>query len=343
VRAAAIEQLKSRPRHDFVPLLLSGLSMPIESSFSVRTDAAGGVHYTHSLYREGQTADFSIDASLSTFQHELPGRDLVYRAAYNRVEDWTDLPYTRAEKIAAVSANKQRTYGAQAANVETQVAAANAASAAATARIIPVLSAVTEQDFATARQWWDWWQDYNEYYAGDRPVDEQVYSDAEHVTYGQPCDCIRYNPSCFVQGTPVWTKTGQRPIESLALGDLVLAQNVETGELKYKPVIGRTVRPPSPIIVIALDDEQLLTTLGHPFWVTGVGWRMAKELGDGAVLHGVAGPVRIRSCGLDPDAEAYNLVVADFNTYFVGASGVLVHDNTPRRSSRMVVPGVKAP
>jgi hypothetical protein len=40
--------------------------------------------------------------------------------------------------------------------------------------------------------------------------------------------------------------------------------------------------------------------------------------------------------------EAYNLVVADFNTYFVGETGVLVHDNTPRTPTRATVPGLAA-
>jgi hypothetical protein len=42
------------------------------------------------------------------------------------------------------------------------------------------------------------------------------------------------------------------------------------------------------------------------------------------------------------NAETYNLVVADFNTYFIGTNGVLVHDNTPRRPTRCIVPGLVA-
>jgi hypothetical protein len=140
----------------------------------------------------------------------------------------------------------------------------------------------------------------------------------------------------------VWTKTGQRPIDSLELGDLVLAQNVDTGELAYKPVIARTVRPPSAILKLSLEGEQLLTTRGHPFWVAGVGWRMAKELGDAAVLHAVTGSMTIEAVEPAGELEAFNLVVADFNTYFVGESGVLVHDNTPRRPTQTSQPGLIA-
>jgi hypothetical protein len=137
----------------------------------------------------------------------------------------------------------------------------------------------------------------------------------------------------------VWTKTGQQPIESLELGDLVLAQNIETGELAYKPVTRRTVRPPSPILTLSFGDKELQATGSHPVWVAGVGWRMAKELGDGAVLHAVTGAVRLGSIRPAGEAEAYNLAVADFNNYFVGESGVLVHDVTHRRPTLATTPG----
>ena len=138
----------------------------------------------------------------------------------------------------------------------------------------------------------------------------------------------------------MWTKTGQRAIETLEVGDLVLAQNVDTGELNYKPVIGRTVRPPSEILKLKLRGEEIQTTLGHPFWVAGVGWRMAKELEEGAILHGVTGSAQLGAVKSAEQAEAYNLVVAEFSTYFVGESGLLVHDNTPRTPTRVTVPGV---
>jgi hypothetical protein len=93
-------------------------------------------------------------------------------------------------------------------------------------------------------------------------------------------------------------------------------------------------------LVLVLGGEKLSATKGHPFWVAGVGWRMTKELQDGAVLHGIHGPVRVDGVESGEEAEAFNLVVADFDTYFVGESGVLVHDNTPRQPTKATVPGV---
>ena len=124
--------------------------------------------------------------------------------------------------IEAASRQKQSLYGHKAAMVEARVANENQASEQLNSRIIPVLNATTGKQFETARQCWDYWRDNNEYYQNEHPVDYQYYSDTDNRYYGQPYDTYRSVPLCFVKGTPVWTKTGQRPIESLELGDLVL-------------------------------------------------------------------------------------------------------------------------
>lgn len=162
--------------------------------------------------------------------------------------------------------------------------------------------------------WHRWWYDYNEvYYPRERPL--QLYL---QVT------------SCFIAGTPVTTWVGPRPIETIRPGDCVLAQDIETGELAFQPVIETTVRPPAPLLKIMADGATFYVTRGHPLWVEGQGWRMAKELKPGDMLHTPAGSLEIRQIEPWIAAEAYNLVVADFGTYFVTERRVLVHDNTLR-------------
>ena len=67
---------------------------------------------------------------------------------------------------------------------------------------------------------------------------------------------------------------------------------------------------------------------------------MAKEVAKGDRLRGVSGSFEIRSVESAGEAEAFNLIVADFNTYFVGETGLLVHDNTPRQPTQAVSPGI---
>ena len=125
----------------------------------------------------------------------------------------------------------------------------------------------------------------------------------------------------------------------------MLSQDPITGEVEYKPVLQVTVRPPSPTLKIDLGTEAVNCTPGHPFWVDGEGWRLAKQLSTGQRLHGLSGGVVIRnvekpSVQDEELSKAYNLVVADFGTFFVGQEGILVHDNTDRRPTAAQVPGL---
>ena len=129
-------------------------------------------------------------------------------------------------------------------------------------------------------------------------------------------------------------------IESIVPGDLVLSQDVNSGELSYKPVLQTTRRPPAPVVAVQLAGAQLEATTGHPFWVNGTGWTFAHELKSGMVLHGADGAVLVSDVLAGSDQPAYNLVVAEFHTYFVGDCKVLVHDNTARRPTNASVPGL---
>ncbi len=346
VRAESIADLRYRPLEEFVPTLLDNLVSPMKSEYRVASDPDGSVHYLHSIYREGPFQDWSYRSERSIYR---PGSELglAMSGMANIMPVSSSLPglgsaaNSRSRGVTRAGAERSaKTYEKEIVDSERQVAEANEKTAALNGRIVSVLTGTTEQSLGSEpRRWWDWWSDYTDYYhGGSRPVSSTVDSSNDYiippVQFGSPaCEC-------FVRGTPVWTKTGQRPIESLRAGDLVLSQDVNTGEMRYKPVLTRTLRPAGPIVEVSTGDEKFLATRGHPLWVAGTGWRMTKELGGGAVLQSLAGTGRVKSVQSAPEAETYNLVVADFNTYFIGSSGILAHDNTPRRPTQAVLPGV---
>ncbi len=183
-----------------------------------------------------------------------------------------------------------------------------------------------------AGDWQEAWERYVESYSPPS---------ASLIRYGGLYQ-TRATLSCFPAGTSIATIDGLRPIERLGPGDLVLAQNPQSGELAYKPVQRVTLRPASPLIRIRTGADILLATRGHPFWVNGKGWVMAKQLQVGDLLHAPGGSVTIDELGEAPAREAYNLVVSDFNSYFVGDRQLLVHDNSPLLESNVRAPGLVA-
>ncbi len=69
---------------------------------------------------------------------------------------------------------------------------------------------------------------------------------------------------------------------------------------------------------------------------------MAKRLRVGYQIHSVEGGRTVDQIDDGPSAHAYNLIVADFGTYFVTEADLLVHDNTYRGPTKALTPGLLA-
>ena len=73
--------------------------------------------------------------------------------------------------------------------------------------------------------------------------------------------------TCFAAGTPVRTIEGLQPIESIRTGDLVLSQDVTTGELDFHMILRVHHNPPNQTLRITLSDKQVLVaSVYHRFW-----------------------------------------------------------------------------
>lgn len=322
VRIAAADALAKRPMHDYVPYLLDELAAPYESSFQVHA-LPGGYTYQHVLSHEGP---FVRDVRVANQTLTRTRTTINYSKQYSNSVNTVLLP-TRLGGAARSASMRQAAVAQQNRRLNEQ----NQPYLAALRR------ATTEDHGNDPRQWWTWWQQYNEIHVpANKPTRVRFFDSQPHINYVHVTQ-----HSCFLRGTKVWTSTGLMSIESIQLGDRVLAQNPETGELAFKPVLATTLRPPADMIDLNVAGESIKTTRGHPFWLDGHGWRMAKLLEAGGLVHGLHGAAPIEGVSPAPAAEAHNLVVADFHNYFVGETGLLVHDNTSRAPTTMIVPGLK--
>jgi hypothetical protein len=309
---------------------MGALATPVRMSFSA-VPVSDGMIASIRLDRQGPQADFAqhfrfANASVSPTRGRRLGRT-GQRGPGN----------LSANQVAQAAAETAVVANQAAGRTMQQVVAENRRVQFWNQRIDEVLSDVTGRETdGQAQSWWQWWQEYNDLYVPeDKPLIERESTYIVQTSQDRIATC-----ECFLPGTPVWTETGTVPIERLRVGDRVLAQDPESGELAFKLVLQTTVRPDAATVRVGVGDEEIYATRGHPFWVAGKGWRMANQLQPGWRLHTPAGAREITHVAEGPEFQAYNLLVADFRSFFVGESKILVHDNTVRQPTAAIVPGI---
>lgn len=137
---------------------------------------------------------------------------------------------------------------------------------------------------------------------------------------------------CFSEGTLVHTREGLRPIEEIAVGELVWSRDDSTGEMMLRPVSAVFVTADQPLLEVTLyipgqdGSDRVQVTPEHPFQ-TEHGWVAARDLQDHSVLVRSgewAEVILVRSS--TKLAKVYNIEIDNLHTYFVGLSGALVHN-----------------
>jgi hypothetical protein len=330
-RRAAAEELRDRPMEQYVPTLLAAMHTPIQTQREVVQGRRGRLLYRHVMFREGQNDREIARLETSYRRVAMPGgsRRNTLQRAFDDIQE-------RADERA------------------TEVATANRRAVDLNERIQDALEVATRINlFNTPGQWWTWWNEYNEVYvSGDKPIRETVLTEQVTLVDRVPLASGPLGVSgpgsgggsgpldCLAAGTQVWTDSGKKAIEQIVIGDRVLSQDPVTGELAYKSVLQTTVRPASELVAVTVGDEKIQTSGGHLFWVAGDGWVKSRKLKSGTSIHAVDGSVPVSLVEAGTRAQTYNLVVADYNTYFVGESRILCHDNTIREPTDRVVPGL---
>ncbi len=215
----------------------------------------------------------------------------------------------------------------------------NQAIDAANNRVLPLLQQISGLNLgADSEAWGKWWIDQigmrilPQKSQESATIVEQVpidYQPAAPVIINQSVILVHRFMSCFGAGTLVRTRDGARAIEALMPGDVVLTQSTTTGALGYQPVLKVHRNPPSATFRVSTsDDDALISSPFHRFWVAGRGWVLARDLKTGDVLRTLGGLSRVTEVKDDRVQPVFNLDVATDADFFAGRAAALVHDNT---------------
>ena len=123
-----------------------------------------------------------------------------------------------------------------------------------------------------------------------------------------------------------------RAIEQLKVGDKVLARDEATGKTEAKTIKRLFKRQVEATLVLSFSNgDKIECTKEHPFYVEHKGFTPAGELGIGTSIVTRAGPsVKLEQVEVNSQpATVYNFEVEDFHSYFVGNSGLWVHNTCP--------------
>jgi hypothetical protein len=361
VRDQAAKPLKAKRFEDFVPGLIGLVATPIAKRFlplhwyyfDRPPDADGriGQFVLVSGYILAQETDDQFQVAVMhqldyRLTEALQGYFVRFRGGFH-LEPEQNAPrnlqaqtkeLTRARTTNDNNRNTAAETYARERLVESTVEALNERTDDLNRRVINVLAGVTGRDPSPdPPTWWQWWADFTDTQQVGAKRVVTVSEDVEEL--GDPTLRIRRR-SCFAAGTPVWTETGQVPIESIKIGDRVLAQDVESGELTYKPVVCTTIRPRRELVRLRIGDDVISATSGHRFWVSGEGWIKARDLAPQSLVHTVTGNAPVALVEKGAAEETYNLVVADLHDYFVGRAGFLVQDLPLPQPTNTIVPGL---
>lgn len=323
VRDAAVDVLRQRDFHGFIPQLLASLQSPVLTREAL-ANHNGTLVWRQVFYVDKQ--DSQQLAVLDRVFHLEGDISSAGTVAYGAVRNESDFRNRSLDQI-------------------------NQGIAASNEKVSDLLKKVTgKHALRTPDDWWTWWSDENESVVLDgKPhrvrrsvshsnvcrVPEIPAAGSERVLSSRP------TLSCLAPGTEIWTDAGPVAVELIRTGDLVLSQHPETGELAYKAVVRPTERPPANLLRITLGDETIRATGGHSFWISGYGWVTARKLRKGFLMHTATG---VKAVDEVKDEEtltkAFNLVVDDFHTYFVGKTRLYSYDNTARLPALVPVPGL---
>lgn len=172
------------------------------------------------------------------------------------------------------------------------------------------------------------WSNFGEDFAKGYKYTAIIVSTAQSAAAIQGITFIPF--ACFTAGTPIAVVGGSKSIENIQVGDYVESYNFAKNQVESKLVTNVFKKQSKTLVKLKVNNEIIETTAEHPFYVDKIGWVEARNLslGDKVKTHnGKFATIDSKEINnLDLPINVYNFEVEGNHNYFVGNSGVLVHN-----------------
>lgn len=127
----------------------------------------------------------------------------------------------------------------------------------------------------------------------------------------------------FAAGVEVWTQSGLEPIETVSVGDRVLARDSQTEKLSFLQVVGVDIQPQENLVFITAGLRTIVTTQDQELLAEGGGWTAAGKLTDAESLATLGGPLAITTISQDRFDKTYRLILSDNDDLIIGRQGIV--------------------
>lgn len=137
--------------------------------------------------------------------------------------------------------------------------------------------------------------------------------------------------ACFVGTTLVKTKSGEKEIKDIKVGDYVYSYDTVSKQFDYKKVIETFKNKTNILTHLFIGNNEIVTTYNHPFYDCDNDiFIKASYLNNATSLlqsnNGIVHLDRIITSYVSDETYVYNFTVEDYHTYFVGDDEILVHN-----------------
>ena len=134
---------------------------------------------------------------------------------------------------------------------------------------------------------------------------------------------------------PVATPTGSQRMDSLEVGDTVIAWDEATQRVVQRAITAVLPHPDDEIATLILSTGRVTTTPDHPFYTLEAGWVEAGLLRPGMHVKTPTGSAEFQFVKAHPySGTLWDLTIEGAHTFFVGSGAWLVHNSCNPAANR---------